>query len=137
METQEPDLEACRELFTELEFTSMLKELAPAPEASSIELIEEPTAEQTATFYAAARQHGFAFALDATPPPVTEPRSKSNRERPAGNALAARRCRSGREEEVHFTVGVCAEAEIALRLPLTPELRALLEDAAVPKRIHD
>ncbi len=30
METQPPDLEACRELFTELEFTSMLRELAPA-----------------------------------------------------------------------------------------------------------
>ena len=31
METQEPDLEGCRELFTELEFTTLLKELAPAP----------------------------------------------------------------------------------------------------------
>ena len=30
METQPPDLEACRELFTELEFTSMLRDLAPA-----------------------------------------------------------------------------------------------------------
>ena len=27
METQPPDLEACRELFTELEFTSMLSDL--------------------------------------------------------------------------------------------------------------
>ena len=48
METQEPDLEGCRELFTELEFTSMLKELAPAAAAVKFELIEEPTAEQTA-----------------------------------------------------------------------------------------
>ena len=30
METQALDIEACRELFTELEFTSMLRELAPA-----------------------------------------------------------------------------------------------------------
>src|SRR5580700_899315 len=30
METQEPDLEAARTLFTELEFTSMLRDLAPA-----------------------------------------------------------------------------------------------------------
>ena len=28
LETQQPDLEACRELFTELEFTSMLRDLA-------------------------------------------------------------------------------------------------------------
>ena len=30
METQTPDVEACRELFTELEFTSMLRDLEPA-----------------------------------------------------------------------------------------------------------
>ncbi len=30
METQPPDIEACRALFTELEFTSMLRDLAPA-----------------------------------------------------------------------------------------------------------
>jgi DNA polymerase-1 len=34
-------------------------------------------------------------------------------------------------------VGVCAQPAIALRLPPTPELRALLADAAVPKRTHD
>ena len=34
-------------------------------------------------------------------------------------------------------MGVCAEPARALRLALTPELRALLEDAAVPKRVHD
>ena len=34
-------------------------------------------------------------------------------------------------------MGVCAEPAIALRLPLTPELRALLHDASVPKYLHD
>jgi DNA polymerase-1 len=41
------------------------------------------------------------------------------------------------EKLASFAVGVCAEAGVALRLPLTQEFRALLEDAAVPKRIHD
>jgi DNA polymerase-1 len=68
MQTQPPDLEACRELFTELEFTSMLRDLAPSESAPAVELIEDPTPEQSATFYAAARSHGFAFALDAAPP---------------------------------------------------------------------
>jgi len=36
METQPPDLEACRELFTELEFTSMLRDLAPADSAAPL-----------------------------------------------------------------------------------------------------
>jgi len=48
METQSPDLEACRALFTELEFTSMLRELAPSESAPVAELIEDPTAEQSA-----------------------------------------------------------------------------------------
>jgi DNA polymerase-1 len=41
------------------------------------------------------------------------------------------------EKKASFNVGVCAEPAIALRLPLTSELRALLEDAAVPKQTHD
>ena len=44
METQLPDTEACRELFTELEFTSMLRDLAPAAGGVSVELIDEPIA---------------------------------------------------------------------------------------------
>jgi DNA polymerase I len=38
METQPPDLEACRELFTELEFTSMLRDLAPAEGGGALSL---------------------------------------------------------------------------------------------------
>src|SRR5208283_857030 len=68
METQLPDIEACRELFTELEFTSMLRDLGAAPGGVSVELIDEPSPEQAAAFYAAAREHGFAFALDAAEP---------------------------------------------------------------------
>ena len=41
METQEPDLEACRTLFSELEFTSMLRELAPSASAPVFELIDQ------------------------------------------------------------------------------------------------
>ena len=74
METQQPDLEACRELFTELEFTSMLRDLAPAVGSAVATLIEEPSPEQAAAFYAAAREHGFAFALDASEPVAEESR---------------------------------------------------------------
>src|ERR1700722_18668171 len=61
METQPPDLEACRVLFTELEFTSMLRELAPAEGGTSVELVDDPSAEQAAAFYAAAKAGGFAL----------------------------------------------------------------------------
>src|SRR5579863_2028252 len=50
MQTQPPDIEACRELFTELEFTSMLRDLAPSEAGPAIELIERPTDKQSAAF---------------------------------------------------------------------------------------
>ena len=145
METQPPDIEACRELFTELEFTSMLRDLGPAAGGPLVEMVEEPTTDQAAAFYAGAREHGFAFALDAAAPAAQE------EEEEAPQTLSLLDVAEAAEKQASFGVGVCAEPAIALhpgdkdlspgtpalRLPLTPELRALLEDAAVPKRVHD
>jgi DNA polymerase I len=133
METQEPDLEGCRELFTELEFTTLLKELAPAPESIHYELIEEPTAGQTAAFYAAARKNGFAFALDVALPPAVEEEAEVE----AQGSLSLLDVVEAVEKKSNIAIGVCAQPEMALRLSLNPELRALLEDASVPKRVHD
>jgi DNA polymerase-1 len=133
METQVPDLEACRELFTELEFTSMLKELAPDARAVKFELFEEPTAEQIAACYAAARANGFSFALDTVPPPAEEPEDE-----PAQHTMLSLLDVAEAAERLNRSMlGVCAEAGIALSLPISPESRNLLEDAAVPKRVHD
>jgi DNA polymerase-1 len=132
METQQPDLEACRELFTELEFTSMLRELAPSATAEAVELIEEPTEDQAAAFYKAAQANGFAFALDAAGP---QGDAESEDELPPAQSLLD--LAEAAEKQASFAVGVCAEPGIALRLPLTPELRKLLEDTVVPKHTHD
>lgn len=67
MRTQIPDLQACRQLFSELEFTTLLKELAPPAEAAHAKLVLDPTAEQFKAFIEAARIGGFALALDITP----------------------------------------------------------------------
>jgi DNA polymerase-1 len=133
METQQPDLEACRELFTELEFTSMLRELAPSETAPIVELLEEPSERQTAAFYAAARARGFAFALDTKPPAPEEADDEPQQSMSLLDVAEA----AEKNQQASFNVGVCAEPATALRLPLTAELRALLEDAAVPKQTHD
>ena len=132
METQAPDLEACRELFTELEFTSMLRDLAPAEGGPSVELIEEPTSEQASAFYAAAREHGFAFSLDAASP-VPQPEDAED----VPQTMSLLDVAEAADKQAGCTLGVCAESGKALRLALTPELRALLEDVAVPKYLHD
>ena len=131
MQTQEPDLEACRVLFTELEFTSMLRELAPSAKAPVVEYVENPSEEQCAAFYAAARKGGFALALDAAEPVAAE---DENEAAPGPSLLDAI---EKAEKETVCNVGVCAESACALHMPLTDELRALLADAKVPKRVHD
>jgi DNA polymerase I len=131
LETQLPDVEACRELYTELEFTSMLKELAPAEGGPSVEIVDNPTEAQIAEFFRAARANGFAFALDAVEPTgeVAE-----DEEQPALSLLDAIETA---ERKTQSSIGVSADSARALCLPLTPELRALIEDPKVPKQTHD
>jgi DNA polymerase I len=134
METQEPDLEACRALFSELEFTSMLRELAPSASAPALQLIDHPSDEQAAAFYAAARKDGFAFALAASEPAQAEPDAD---EPSVPQTMSLLDAVEEAERKTQSSVGVCAEAGTGLCLSLTPELKALLEDSAVPKRVHD
>ena len=136
MQTQDLDVDACRELFTELEFTSMLRDLAPAAPAIHTDLLDSPTAEQIAAFHAAACQHGFAFALDASAP--SQQISEDEPEEPQTlSLLDLAEAAEQAEQKNHFQIGACAEQGTALALELTSELRALLEDESIPKQTHD
>ena len=66
MRTTAPDVAASRALFTELEFTSLLKELAPEEEAVKTEFLLDPTPDQITQFINAAKRDGFAFALETS-----------------------------------------------------------------------
>jgi DNA polymerase-1 len=135
METQPPDLEACRELFTELEFTSMLRELAPAAGGTTVEIVEEPTAEQIAAFLKAARANGFAFALDSKAGAAGVEDEEEEQSVPA--TLSLLDAMEAAEKKASFAVGVSAEPGRALKVELMPELRAMLEDEATAKATHD
>jgi len=139
MTTQQPDVEACRELFTELEFTSMLRELAGPADgpAGGSSLVEDPDEEQAAAFYAEARAEGFAFALEAAGPGTVGSEGAEDSEDTSQQNLSLLDVAEAVERKARSAVGVCAEAGKGLTLSLTPELRALLEDAAVPKQVHD
>jgi DNA polymerase-1 len=151
MRTQPLDAAACRTLFTELEFTSLLKELAPAEEVEEAEYLTHPTVGQVEAFLKLARQKGFAFALpapeaqaaqagDADTESVEEPEAAPVAQNmsmldmfdqaPADVPVSAP------STPTEFHLGVSAEAGIALVLPLSV-LRPLLEDVAIPKRVHD
>ena len=134
METREPDLEACRVLFGELEFTSMLRELAPSASAPAFELIDEASDEQAIEFYSAARKNGFAFALAAAEP--TEAETETD-EPAVPQTMSLLDVVEEAEKKTQSSIGLSAEPGKGLCLPLTLDLKALFEDASVPKRVHD
>lgn len=156
MQTTEPDLEAARELFTELEFTSMLRELAPGAQKPTAELIDDPSDEQIGIFFAAAPIHGFAFALEkdakVARPEAAAGSSESSAEiaeeevlppmpslldiMDAANVMA-KIPDAPAPEFVGVSVLAANEPELAMRLQLTPKLQSLLEDEKIPKTVHD
>ncbi len=151
MQTQEPDVAAARALFNELEFTTLLKELAPAIDAAHAELIVAPTEEEYASFFTAAK-NGFAIAVDITfLEALTEQVSEAQAEAVEEEAPMLRNLSlldtieqaqtSGIAAERDHCVAVSAENGRALRISLASahgaRLKELLEDATVPKSVHD
>src|SRR5579875_134860 len=151
MRTQPPDATACRALFTELEFTSLLKELAPAEEVEAVQYLTQPSPEQVEQFLRIARQQGFAVAF-----PLLETQTmqaggsdtegvNESEELPVAQNLSMLDIFEQPAADVpgltpsspmELYVGVSAEVGTALLLPLSA-LRSLLEDASIPKRVHD
>jgi DNA polymerase I len=154
MRTQAPDVNACRALFTELEFTTLLKELAPAEETRAVEYVIEPTEEDIAEFVREARANGFSLAvssskLEEAAEQVSEQEAEAIEEAEpelktmslldlmdAADAKAAPEGKATPVEEKVFRVAVAAVGGKALLAPLE-SMRELLEDERVPKRVHD
>ncbi|HEX6495712.1 MAG TPA: DNA polymerase I [Acidobacteriaceae bacterium] len=151
MQTQEPDVAAARALFNELEFTTLLKELAPAIDAAHAELIVAPTDEEYASFFIAAKD-GFAIAVDVTfLEALAEQVSEAQAEAVEEEAPMLRNLSlldtieqaqsSGIAAERDHCVAVSAEDRRALRISLASangaRLKELLEDPTVPKSVHD
>ncbi|WP_263408426.1 DNA polymerase I [Terriglobus tenax] len=148
METQPVDPIACRELFSELEFTTLLKELAPAEDATPASYILDPTAEQLTALFTAAKQ-GFALAVfenaaaiaseiavedetEAEPPP---PETGNLFAAAAAPAVAAPPPSQG------LRIGIAVDGHdatlIDLAQPEAAPLKAMLESESVPKSVHD
>lgn len=131
METRTPDVEACRQLFTELEFTSMLRDLEPAADAPVLKELDAPTEAEQNAFFHAAKAHGFALYIES------KPAVEETDEPEPPRSLSLLDAAEAAEAQRNLHVGVCATANTALRLPMSSRLRALLEDASVPKQVHD
>jgi len=139
MRTQAPDVEACRALFTELEFTTLLKELAPAKEAKAVEYMTAPGKDDLAEFVRAAKERGFAVVVPAenAAEQVAEPDEDGE---PAPKSMSLLDVAEAAEKKtapaVAMKVAVASGPEKTLLVELST-VRELLEDEGVRKRVHD
>jgi DNA polymerase-1 len=160
MRTQPPDNVACRELFSELEFTTLLKELAPAVDNTVITYNLKPTSAELAQLVAEARNvnpnnglpRGLAIFLAEDARAVSEEIAiESDPEAADAEPGAVENMNLfgvPPSPAIPLTEAVGPDAACTLGLAVTdhagleanldqPGVREALADASLPKDIHD
>jgi DNA polymerase-1 len=157
MRTQPVDNAACRALFTELEFTSMLRDLAPDLAAATTTYNLKPTADEVAALIAEARSAGhLALALAATMQAIAEeveveaaPEAEVEPEPPPAESMSLFGMPASEASEVispnpytlvpnPCSIGFAVTPTHALEVSLdSPSVRAALSDITLPKQVHD
>jgi len=139
MQAGEPDLEALRALFAELEFTSLLKELLPVPEAPEGNYRETGAREDVESVLGS-RKPGLplSFAVDL----VLEPsRDEEEPEEPEEGLLPLSLADRAPAERAATRTAVSIEPGSALEVSRGSDadaaLKAALRDPEVPKAVHD
>ncbi len=159
MRTQPLDNAACRELFSELEFTTLLKELAPAVDNTPLHFNLSPTQEQIAALLADARgttaegkTRGLTLAVFEDARALTEEicadpaaEEETEAEPPPSESMslfgaAETSPQPTRPEPApgSLQLGLATSDNAAVVVSLDAYgLREALEDEALPKRVHD
>jgi DNA polymerase-1 len=153
----EADLAALRSLYTELEFTTLLKDL-PSPEAAKVDYTLKPTEADVAALLAAARSGGGLTVFfpedkqalaeevgaesDADPEAAAEEPVATNMNLFGGPPVDEEPAKAFAPPQTEpLRVGLAATAETALLLDLHSEVAApvklALADATLPKTVHD
>jgi DNA polymerase-1 len=138
MKVGEPDVEALRALFTELEFSSLLKELLPVVEVGEAHYTEaKSAAEVEAVLKSVSSAGALAVAVEAE----SEVAEDETEEEESGSGMLAltsepQAIERRRDIAISSTHGVAvtvsSEAEEA-----TSKLKTALADESLPKAIHD
>jgi DNA polymerase-1 len=150
MQTRPVDNAACRALFTELEFTTMLKDLAPDLTAATTTYNVSVSSGDLATLLAEARRVGhLALALAETTQAIAE-ESAAEPEVEAEPAPAETMSLFGAPTEAIIPAAVVEQRNAACRVGMAvtaseaievaldaPGLREALADESLPKQVHD
>jgi DNA polymerase I len=150
MRAGEPDVDALRALFTELEFTSLLKELLPVVENSEGDYGEATSAADVDQVVRAARNGALAVAVELETSQPVEETDEGNADKDEDDSqlsfmsdsglagLALEMAPVAQERRVAISAAAGTATTVALDSGEAGEkLRAVLTDAAVPKSIHD
>jgi DNA polymerase I len=159
MRTRPVDNAACRALFTELEFTTLLKDLAPDVDAVATTYNVKATAEELAALLVEARVAGhLALALAANTQAIAEeiaaevtvegdveaeaepepPQTMSLFGVPADEVEAVVEQSVGAGGDPACRLGLAVSANHAIEVGLDmPGLREALADTSLPKQVHD
>ena len=144
MRVGEPDVEALRALFTELEFTSLLKELLPVVEVSEAHYVEAKSATDIDAVLRAIPAGG-SLALAVEQDERSEPSPEEEKEEEPQDAqlsLMGGAMTAPAVESATHRVAVSTAAGSAIVVDLSSEevskkLLSALADDKVPKAIHD
>ncbi len=158
MRTQPVDNAACRQLFTELEFTTLLKDLAPAVDNTATEYNLKPNEAEVAELLASAKSSGLAISIledtralseeiaaeadieaEAAEPPPAENLSLFGVTEPVEYELHAKSGDNARSmPDPACRLGLAVSANAALEVSLdSPGIREALQDATLLKDVHD
>jgi DNA polymerase-1 len=173
MRTQAVDNGACRELFSELEFTTLLKELAPAADNAVFDYNLRPSDAEIAALLAEARgpsrtggaPRGLAIAIFEDARAIAEEVAVAESDSEAADAEAEAEPAPAETMDLFggpssqrpstspgplapvpdpstadpaCRLGFAVEGHAAMEVGLdAPGVRAALEDAALPKYVHD
>jgi DNA polymerase I len=160
MRTQPPNNAACRELFSELEFTTLLKELAPAVDNTAITYNLKPTSAELTRLFSDARAtnpdtglpRGLAvflaedaravseeIAIESDPEAVdAEPRAAENMNLfgVSPDPVIPFAATSAQDAARNLGLAITDHAAVEASLDL-PAVREALADPALPKDVHD
>ena len=141
MRAQQPDAEACRKLFTELEFTTLVKDFISGVEVAETQYAEAQSAADVQAVVKAVKKHGVLAVALATAEPVKVPEEEQEPEESETGTLnfsaapppaatpdhkAALSAQPGKAVSVSLDDGPAAQA-----------LLKALADPALPKAVHD
>jgi DNA polymerase I len=135
----EPDIESLRSLFSELEFTTLLKELVPEMEVRDTDYRELKSAREVQAFTKAKAPLAIAFEFTAAAKPAEEEQEDETQQDSAGMLFKAA---PSVPEAAPLKLSISPEPGKAFTAVLnddeiSAELKRLLSDAEVPKVIHD